>query len=70
MDIIHNVEIEGFGEFSIKHDYRHRGRSRLVTFEKGRFKEVQFNSFDYRKTFEYQDGYDYESSEIRIKVID
>ncbi len=73
---ITKIEIQGFGEFEIKHDYLHRGnRPRLVTFDKGRFKEVQFD--DYIENYEefyplrspFQKGYDYQTQEILIRIV-
>ena len=64
------IDIKGHGRFNVDRDFMHRGtRPRLQLEAKGRFKEVQFNSFvDYEKPT-YQPGYDLEGKEIEIKVI-
>lgn len=68
------IEIEGHGEFKVRADMLHRHKSYLKTFDKGRFKEVQFNSYNkdiecYTTRNPFQDGYDYNGDEIRIKVL-
>ena len=71
---IKKIEIEGHGEFIIKADMLHRSRSYLKTYDKGRFKQVQFDSYTediemYVNRNSFQKGYDYNGKEIRIKVI-
>lgn len=63
------VEIKGFGVFKIKHNYLHRGRSRLVTYDTARFKEIQFDSYIENPRNPFQRGYDYNGEEILIKVL-
>ena len=73
--MIKKVEIKGFGLFKIKNDYLHRGISRLETYDTGRFKKIQFNSYikDIESTYPlrslFQKGYDINGNEIEIKVI-
>jgi hypothetical protein len=63
------IEIEGIGEFDIKHDLLHRGnRPRLKTYHKGIFREVSFNSFEDYLNPTYQRGFDYEGTEIQINL--
>lgn len=67
---ITKIEIEGHGEFKVKDDLLHRPKSYLKTFDKGRFKQVQFNYyFDYVEP-QFQEGYDYSGQPIRIKVLE
>ena len=73
--MIKKVEIKGFGLFEIKNDYLHLGISRLETYDSGRFKKIQFNSYikDIEKAYPlrspFQNGYDINGNEIEIKVI-
>lgn len=67
---MYQVDIKDIGTFDVKHDYLHRGiRPRIVTTNKGIYKELQFNA--YRKIYwnEYQLGYDAVNNEIQIKLL-
>lgn len=74
--MIKRIEIQGHGEFEVRHDYLHRGvRPRLVLGgqkPKSQFKEVQYDTYyiEYENEERYQRGYDYEANEIWIKVIE
>jgi len=68
---VKKIEIQGHGALEVKHDYLHRGnRPRLVTYDKDRFKEVQFDSYEENplKHNQWQLGWDYNGDEIKIKV--
>ena len=73
--MIRKIEIKGIGKFEIRHDLMHRGvRPRLKTFDKGKYKEVQFDSYrddleQYQLASKWQRGYDYEGNEIQIRVV-
>lgn len=69
------IEIEGHGEFEVKADMLHRSKSYLKLFNKDRFKEVQFDSYNediecYVKRNPFQRGYDNNGEEIRIKILE
>lgn len=65
------VEIKGIGEFKIKHNYLHRGNNpRLMTFEKNKYKWLQFDSYNptYKEEI-WQKGYDLELNNIELRII-
>lgn len=66
------VEIKDIGIFEIKHNYLHRGLNpRIVTFEKGKYKCLQFNGYREDILAKYfQDGFDFELNKIQIRLID
>ena len=69
------IEILGHGEFKVKRDFTHRPRCYLKTFDKGRFKEVQFDSLNrdiecYETRNPFQRGYDSNGDEIKIKILE
>ena len=68
--MVKKIRIRDVGDFEIQKDYLHiNSRPRLKTYDKGKYKEVQFNSFvDYINPT-YQPGYDYEGGEIFIMVL-
>lgn len=64
------IEIENVGIFEIKQNLLHRENSRIITFDKGKYKTIQFNS--YRKDLldhVWQLGYDEDINKIYIRFI-
>lgn len=65
----YRIEIKDVGIFDVKWDYLHRGKNpRIVTTDKGLYKSVQFNMYEWYDWNKFQNGYDYEGNEIQIKL--